>query len=89
MALLQDNPKDREYILMGLRIVGDFGATIAVPVIVFVLIGQKLDEKYGTSWKFTTIAFVLSALLSGKMIYNKAKEYGRKYEEIDKREGKK
>ncbi len=37
--------------MMGLKIVGDFGASIAAPVILFVWIGQWLDEKYESgSW---------------------------------------
>ena len=82
------NPKkstDREYVLLGLAIIGDFGATIAVPVVVFVLIGQWLEGKYGYAPWFTISAFVLAALLSGKMIYVKAKEYSTKYQEIEKK----
>ncbi len=85
MPVSPNSSQDRKYLLLGLRIIGDFGATIAVPVIVFVIIGQKLDSKYAAGWKFTALAFILAALLSGKMIYKRAKEYGRKYEEIDKK----
>ncbi|MFZ2189728.1 MAG: AtpZ/AtpI family protein [Candidatus Magasanikiibacteriota bacterium] len=83
MALLPENPKDRQYMLMGLRIVGDFGATIAVPIIIFVLIGQWLEGKYGYAPWFTVVAFVISIALSGKMIYKKAKQYGEEYKKID------
>ncbi len=82
------NPKkstDREYIMLGMQIIGDFGATIAIPVVVFVLIGQWLEGKYGYAPWFTVSAFVLAALLSGKMLYKKAKEYGKKYQEIEKK----
>ncbi len=73
---------------MGLRIIGDFGATIAVPVIVFVIIGQWLEGRYGYAPWFTVAAFVLAALLSGRMIYKKAKEYGKEYDSLDdKKEG--
>ncbi len=70
--------------LMGLRIAGDFGATIAVPIIIFVIIGQWLDGKYEKSPWFTVLAFVLAVLLSGKMIYKKAKAYGKEYQNIEK-----
>jgi len=76
--------KDRKYYLFALRIIGDFGATIAVPVVIFVLIGQWLDDKYDKSPWFTVGAFVLAAVLSGKMIYKKAKRYGKEYQDIDK-----
>lgn len=71
--------------LMGLRIVGDFGASIAVPVIVFVLIGQWLDGKYEKAPLFTVIAFILAAFVSGKMIYKKSKQYGKEYNDLDKK----
>ena len=70
--------------LMGLRIAGDFGATIAVPIIVFVIIGQWLDGKYEKSPLFTVLGFILAAVLSGKMIYKKAKAYGKEYQNIEK-----
>jgi len=76
--------KDRRYYLFALRIIGDFGASIAVPVVVFVLFGQWLDGKYEKGPWFTVIAFALAAVLSGKMIYKKAKRYGKDYQDIDK-----
>lgn len=76
---------DREYMRLGLRIVGDFGATLAVPVVVFVLIGQWLDERYHHNYVFTVIAFVLAAITSAKMIYDKAKYYDKKYHDIEKK----
>ncbi len=85
MSLLPTDPKDRKYMLMGLRIAGDFGATIAVPIIIFVLIGQWLDGKYDKSPWFTVGAFILAALLSGRMLYKKAKRYGKEYTELDKK----
>ena len=89
MALFPLDPKDRKYTHMGLRIVGDFGATIAVPVVLFVLTGQWLEGKYGHAPWFTVGGFILAALLSGKMIYKKAKAYGKEYQELDKKDGNK
>lgn len=77
------DPKDRKYYLLGLRIAGDFGATIAVPVVIFVLIGQWLDGRYDRSPWFTVAAFIFAALLSGMMIYKKAKRYGRVFQDLD------
>ncbi|HYE60001.1 MAG TPA: AtpZ/AtpI family protein [Candidatus Kapabacteria bacterium] len=81
--------EQRKYMLLGLRIVGDFGATIAVPVVLFVLVGQWMDARYGIGPWATVAAFVLAALVSGKSIYRKAKEYGRTYTAIDTKEEKK
>ncbi|MBD3311215.1 MAG: hypothetical protein GF349_01805 [Candidatus Magasanikbacteria bacterium] len=85
MSNLIPKGKDRKYMLMGLRIAGDFGATIAVPLIMFVLLGQWLDEKYGSGPLFLVLAFVVSAILSGVMIYKKAKKYGEEYKVLDKK----
>ncbi|MEK7084575.1 MAG: AtpZ/AtpI family protein [Patescibacteria group bacterium] len=77
--------QERQYLLFGLKIVGDFGATIAVPVVLFVLIGQWLDGRYGTNPFCTIGAFILAALVSGRSIYRKAKQYGKAYMEIEKK----
>lgn len=76
---------EKEYYRFALRIVGDFGATLAIPVIIFVLAGQWLDEKYQTSPRFTILAFALAALTSAKIIYKKAKKYGQEYQELGKK----
>ena len=83
MGLLPSDSKDRKYMLMGLRITGDFGATIAVPIIVFVIIGQWLDGKYDKSPWFTVLGFILATILSGRLIYKKAKAYGKEYQNIE------
>ncbi len=72
------------YIRLGLRIIGDFGAALAVPVVVLVLAGQWLDEKYHHTYLFTAIAFVVAALISARMIYKKAKQYDTLYHDIEK-----
>lgn len=73
---------DRAYYMFALRIVGNFGATIAVPVVLFALGGQWLDERYHKAPLFLVLGFVLSALLSAKMIYKKAKQYGDEYQKM-------
>ncbi len=78
---------DRQYYTFALRIIGDFGASIAIPVIVSVLIGQYLDEKYQRSPLFTIIAFVISALISAKIIHKKAKRYGILYQKLVDNDG--
>ena len=85
MGLLPDDPKDRQYLFLGLRIVGDFGATIAVPVVLFVLLGQWIDKQYNFSPWGTIVAFAFAAVLSGMIVYRKAKDYGKQYEELEKK----
>ena len=90
---VQDNKThkttDRDYYLFALRTIGDFGATIAVPVIILVLIGQYFDERLGLTPWFTILGFVLAALISGKIIHRKAKEYGKWYQSLVDNEAKK
>lgn len=73
---------DRAYYLFALRIVGDFGVSIAVPVVLLALVGQYLDGLYGTGPWLLITGFVLSALVSGRIIYKKAKKYGEEYKKI-------
>lgn len=75
-------PNDRKYYFFALKIVGDFGASIAAPVVIFVLIGQYLDNKYNLTPYLTILAFVLAALISGKIIHSKAKKYGEEYKNL-------
>jgi F0F1-type ATP synthase assembly protein I len=89
MSNIPQNNNDRRYAMLAFRILADFGATIAVPVVVFVLVGQWLDGKYDKSPWFTVIAFLLAALVSGKMIYDKAKRYGKEYEGLNNKDEKK
>lgn len=77
-----EGSKDREYYLFALRLISDFGVSIAVPVVAFVLIGQWLDRSYGFGHKATIAAFILAALISGKIVYRKAKEYGKQYQAL-------
>lgn len=70
--------------LLGLRIAADLGATIAAPVILFVIIGQWLDGRYDTGYRYTAVAFLVAALVSGKMIAKKARMYGKEYQSLDK-----
>lgn len=76
---------DREYYFFALRIIGNFGASIAAPVVIFVLIGQYLDNKYHSTPWFTIGAFVLSALTSAKIVYKKAKQYGEEYQRMNRK----
>lgn len=78
------NSSDRQYYIFAMKIVGDFGASIAVPVVLFVLFGQYLDDKYGRGPLFTVIGFVLAALISARIIYKKAKKYGQEYQKMNK-----
>lgn len=74
---------DRQYYLFALKIMGDFGIAIAVPVVILVLLGQWLDEKYNFSPLFTILGFALAILASVRIIYKKAKIYGEQYKKMN------
>ncbi len=73
---------DRQYYLFAIKIAGDFGATIAIPVVTFVFIGRWLDQIYDKWLLFTVISFILAALVSARIIYKKAKRYGSQYQAL-------
>ncbi|MDP2685445.1 MAG: AtpZ/AtpI family protein [bacterium] len=82
MPLLPKDEISRKYMLLGFKITGDFGATIAVPVVLFVVIAQWLEGKYGHGPWLTIIAFLLATLVTAKMIIKKAKQYGEEYQAL-------
>lgn len=73
---------DRAYYLFAFRIVGDFGATIAVPAILAALLGNWLDEKYSKYPLFTVILLIIAFLATARIIQKKAKKYGKEYEQL-------
>ncbi len=81
----QNKTTDRQYYLFAFRIIGDFGMTIAVPVVVFVLIGQYLDGKYNTGPWFMVAGFVVAGLITAKLIHKKARMYGDEYQAMEDR----
>lgn len=78
----QQKSSSREYQIFALKIIGDFGASIAVPVVAFVLLGQYLDKRYNLLPLFTILGFVVSALISGRIVYKKAYAYGAEYKKL-------
>ena len=74
---------DKKYYFFALKIAGDFGASIAAPVVILTLVGQYFDTKYRLTPYLTILAFVLAALVSGKIIYRKAKKYGEDYKNLN------
>jgi hypothetical protein len=83
MSILPKDSKSRKYILLGFRIMGNFGATIAIPVILFVIFGQWLESKFGHEPYFTIAGFVIAALLTAVMIKKKAKQFAKEYHDLN------
>lgn len=68
--------------MFGIRIVGEFGGLIAIPVVVFVLVGRWLDGRWETKPWMTIAAFVLAAAVSGIMVWRRTKEISKEYQEL-------
>lgn len=80
----QNQPQnDRSYYLFALKIVGDFGVTIAIPVVAFSLLGKYLDQRWQTDPWLLVFGFVFSLIISGRIIYRKAKRYGQEYQQLN------
>jgi len=75
--------KDRRYILLGLRITGEFGAIIAVPVVLLTMLGKYLDGLYGTRPMLLICGFVIAFALSAVSIHRRAKSFRDEYLAID------
>lgn len=73
---------DNKYWIFGLRIVGEFGGLIAVPVVVLVLLGRWLDGRWGTKPWMTIVAFVLAAVISGMMVWKRTKDVAKEYQQL-------
>ena len=65
---------------------GEFGALIAVPVVLLSWLGKQLDTAYGTGPWLLIAGFVLAFTFSAAGIVRRAKRYGQEYEALGKRE---
>lgn len=79
---MKKRPSDSAYLVLGLRIVSDFGATIAVPVVLFAWIGKTLDARWNTDPFMLLTGFALAATVSTLSIRKKAKVYGKRYQDL-------
>ena len=58
-----------------LRMAWDLGFIIAIPLVVFALIGRFLDNKLGTSPFLLLLGVLLSIALSSWLVYKKTKSF--------------
>lgn len=75
---------DRELYSFAFRVFGDFGVSIAIPAVFGALLGQWLDERYGTSPRYLIIILIVAFILTAVNIVRKAKRYGREYQQLIK-----
>ncbi len=62
---------------------GDFGASIAAPVVLFVLAGKWLQEKFHFAPFGIIIGFALAATISTLIIRRKAAWYAAEYKTLE------
>ncbi|HSD12095.1 MAG TPA: AtpZ/AtpI family protein [Patescibacteria group bacterium] len=83
MPTRKKNDLERRYAVLGLKIVSEFGAAIAVPVVLGTIAGRRLDAAYGTKPAFLIAGFALAAVLSAFYVVRRARAYGREYDALN------
>lgn len=79
---MEKNDGTRAYYLFGLRIMADFGATLAMPAVAAAWIGTKLDARWGSKPYAVAACLLLAFGLSALMIRKKAAAYGKEYQNL-------
>ena len=70
--------KDRQMIMRGMSMLGQFGFTIAICVIIGLFLGRFIDGLLGTSPVFITICSLLGTLAAFKALYDLTKNWNGK-----------
>ena len=60
-------------------IVGEIGIEIAAPVVVFTMIGKRIDVQYGTGSKALIASFAVAFLVSASIVWKRAQAMKRMY----------
>lgn len=82
MSEIPSKSSDRKYYMFALRIVGDFGATIAVPAVLAASLGVWLDNRFQTAPLLLSLCLLVSFVLTAKIGYKKSKKYGDDYQKL-------
>src|SRR6188474_618009 len=77
------NDLDRQYGLLAFRAVGEFGAAIALPVVLLTLAGKRMDAIYGTAPRYLILSFVLAAALSAAYVAKRTRDLNREYQRLE------
>ena len=75
---------DAAYYRFAMRIVSDFGVSIAVPAVVAAFVGIWLDRKLGTTPWLMIIGLVAAFSSTYLVIKKKATDYAKQFEELGK-----
>lgn len=77
------NESDRRSYLLGLKIMSDFGANIAVPAVAFALAGKWLQNKFDFAPFGIIGGLIIAAAISVYIIRRKATWYAAEYKKLE------
>ncbi|MCX6781072.1 MAG: AtpZ/AtpI family protein [Candidatus Magasanikbacteria bacterium] len=80
---MQLSERSRRSYLLGLKIASDFGASIAIPVVAFVVLGKWLQQKYGFAPYGIIGGFVVAATLTTTILRRKVRWYAAEYKALE------
>ena len=69
----EKNKKEKTIFLQTLSLAWELGYVIAVPIVILAAGGRFLDNRYDTSPIFLISGILLSILVSGTLVFKKAK----------------
>lgn len=75
---------DAAYYRFAMRVVGDFGVSIAVPVVIATFVGIWLDREFGTTPWLLFAGLAASLLATYLVIKKKAIDYAKRFEALGK-----
>ena len=78
----EKSTSDREYWMFALRIVTEFGGIIALPAVLFALLGRYLDERFRTMPWLLILCLAIALTFSAITVWRRAKELGKEYEKL-------
>jgi F0F1-type ATP synthase assembly protein I len=68
--------------MLGLRIMVDFGATIAIPAVLAAVLGVRLDTAWGTGPYILIASLLIAFGLTALVIRRKVIAYGKEYQKL-------
>lgn len=81
---VQKKTSDAAYYRFALRVMSDFGVSIAVPAVVATFVGIWLDRKFGTTPWLLILGLVGALSSTYLVIKKKAQDYAKQFDDLDK-----
>jgi len=66
-----------------MALVGEIGLEIAIPAVIFSQLGKYADVSNGTYPRWTVVGLILAFIVSGYLIWKRAKAFREMYEKSD------